>query len=195
MDPDFTRREIVVGLLLTGGSIMATDTGLSSMTERSAGNVRASDVTLTVNGRAYNLPELESNVTLLDVLRDHIGLTGTKKGCGLGQCGACTVHIDGRRVNSCLVLAVMARGKAITTIEGLAAAPALHPLQAAFIEHDGYQCGYCTPGQIMSGIACIAEGHAGSDDEIREWMSGNICRCGAYSNIVAAVRQAANGAA
>ena len=152
---------------------------------------RRIDVTLRVNGHDHRLTDLDAHTTLLEALRDHLQLTGTKKGCGLGHCGACTVHIEGRRVTSCLVLAVMAQGRSITTIEGLAQGTALHPLQAAFIEHDGFQCGYCTPGQIMSGVACIAEGHTGSDDEIREWMSGNLCRCGAYSNIVAAVRQAA----
>ena len=152
---------------------------------------RRIDVTLRVNGHDHRLTDLDAHTTLLEALRDHLQLTGTKKGCGLGHCGACTVHIEGRRVTSCLVLAVMAQGRSITTIEGLAQGNALHPLQAAFIEHDGFQCGYCTPGQIMSGVACIAEGHTGSDDEIREWMSGNLCRCGAYSNIVAAVRQAA----
>ena len=155
---------------------------------------RRIDVTLKVNGHDHRLADLDAHTTLLEALRDHLQLTGTKKGCGLGHCGACTVHIEGRRVTSCLVLAVMAQGRAITTIEGLAQGNALHPLQAAFIEHDGFQCGYCTPGQIMSGVACIAEGHTGSDDEIREWMSGNLCRCGAYSNIVAAVRQAAEQA-
>ena len=148
-------------------------------------------MTLRINGAEHRLPGLDAHTTLLDALRDCLQLTGTKKGCGLGQCGACTVHLDGRRINSCLVLAVMAQGAEITTIEGLASDGELHPLQAAFVEHDGFQCGYCTPGQIMSGVACIAEGHAGSDNEIREWMSGNLCRCGAYSNIVAAVRQAA----
>ena len=152
---------------------------------------RRVDVTLRVNGHDHRLTDLDVHTTLLEALRDHLQLTGTKKGCGLGHCGACTVHIEGRRVTSCLVLAVMAQGRSITTIEGLAHGNELHPLQAAFIEHDGFQCGYCTPGQIMSGVACIAEGHTGSDDEIREWMSGNLCRCGAYSNIVAAVRQAA----
>ena len=152
---------------------------------------RRIDVMLRVNGHDHRLTDLDAHTTLLEALRDHLQLTGTKKGCGLGHCGACTVHIEGRRVTSCLVLAVMAQGRSITTIEGLAQGNALHPLQAAFIEHDGFQCGYCTPGQIMSGVACIAEGHTGSDDEIREWMSGNLCRCGAYSNIVAAVRQAA----
>ncbi len=172
---------------------MAGDTGTAT-----AANVRndpalTSDIVLTVNGNGYSFSDIDANTTLLDALRDYMQLTGTKKGCGLGQCGACTVHIDNRRVNSCLVLAIMAQGRAITTIEGLAQNGKLHPLQAAFIEHDGFQCGYCTPGQIMSGIACIAEGYAGSDDDVREWMSGNICRCGAYGNIVAAVRQVAAG--
>ena len=172
---------------------MSGDVGSATAAESQGGAARTSDIVLIVNGRKFELPKIDSNTTLLDALRDNMQLTGTKKGCGLGQCGACTVHIDGRRVNSCLVLAVMAIGRDITTIEGLAQSGKLHPLQAAFIEHDGYQCGYCTPGQIMSGIACISEGHTGSDDEIREWMSGNICRCGAYSNILAAVRQAAAG--
>ncbi len=152
---------------------------------------RQLDVVLTVNGIEHRFPDLDAHTTLLDMLRDHLQLTGSKKGCGLGACGACSVLVDGRRVNACLMLAVMSQGKAITTIEGLAQDGQLHPLQAAFIAHDGYQCGYCTPGQIMSGVACIAEGHAHSDGEIREWMSGNICRCGAYTNIVAAIRDAA----
>jgi xanthine dehydrogenase YagT iron-sulfur-binding subunit len=147
-------------------------------------------VTLQVNGRPHEV-EVEARTTLLDALRDRLRLTGTKKGCALGQCGACTVLVDGRRINACLTLAVMQQGRAITTIEGLAQDGELHPVQAAFVEHDGFQCGYCTPGQIVSAVALIAEGHAGSDDEIREYMSGNICRCGAYTNIVAAVRQAA----
>ena len=152
---------------------------------------RQFDVMLTVNGAEYRLSDLDAHTTLLDALRDHLQLTGTKKGCALGACGACTVLLDGRRVNACLTLAVMSQGRAITTIEGLAQSGELHPLQAAFVAHDGFQCGYCTPGQIISGVACIAEGHAASDDEIREWMSGNICRCGAYTNIVAAIRDAA----
>ena len=168
------------------GDVLLAAQALAEPSVRSAG-----DVTLSVNGREHQLADLDAHTTLLDALRDHLQLTGTKKGCGLGHCGACTVHMDGRRVTSCLVLAMMAQGRAITTIEGLAQDGELHPLQAAFIDHDGFQCGYCTPGQIMSGVACIAEGHTGSDDEIREWMSGNLCRCGAYSNIVAAVRQAA----
>jgi xanthine dehydrogenase YagT iron-sulfur-binding subunit len=130
-------------------------------------------------------------MTLLDCLRDVLHLTGTKKGCELGQCGACTVLRDGRRIKSCLTLAVMADGAEIVTIEGLVADGALHPVQAAFVEHDAFQCGYCTPGQILSAVGLIREGHAASDAEIREFMSGNLCRCGAYANIVAAVRQAA----
>ncbi|TGQ64144.1 (2Fe-2S)-binding protein [Mesorhizobium sp. M00.F.Ca.ET.186.01.1.1] len=145
---------------------------------------------LDINGQSHAL-DVEPRVTLLDALREHLGLTGTKKGCDQGQCGACTVHIDGERVLSCLTLAAQAEGRAITTIEGLAREGELHPVQAAFLEQDAFQCGYCTPGQIMSAVACIREGHAGSDDEIREYMAGNLCRCGAYPHIVAAVRQAA----
>jgi xanthine dehydrogenase YagT iron-sulfur-binding subunit len=149
---------------------------------------------LHINGRAHELA-LESRVTLLDALRDHLGLNGTKKGCDQGQCGACTVHVDGVRVLACLTLAAQVEGREITTIEGLAQPGGeLHPVQAAFLEQDGFQCGYCTPGQIMSAVACIREGHAGSDAEIREYMSGNLCRCGAYPHIVAAVRQAAEAA-
>jgi xanthine dehydrogenase YagT iron-sulfur-binding subunit len=150
------------------------------------------DIVLQVNGSRVPLA-VEPRTSLLDALREQAGLTGTKKGCDRGACGACTVHIDGRRVVSCLTLAARCQGKAITTIEGLASGGELHPVQAAFLHHDGFQCGYCTPGQIMSAAALIHEGHAGSDVEIREWMSGNICRCGAYPNIVAAVRDAAQG--
>ena len=146
---------------------------------------------LTINGRAYEIA-LEPRVTLLEALRERLGLTGTKMGCDHGQCGACTVLVDGRRVLACLTLAAACAGKAVTTIEGIAAADGtLHPLQAAFIEHDAFQCGFCTSGQILSGIACIAEGHANSDDEIREFMSGNLCRCAAYPNILAAIRDVA----
>ena len=152
-------------------------------------------VVLTVNGTRHEL-RLDPRTTLLDALREHLDLTGTKKGCDQGACGACTVLIDGRRYNSCLTLAVMHGGQKITTIEGLAANGRLHPVQAAFIRNDGFQCGYCTPGQICSAVALLKEGHAGSDDEIREWMSGNICRCGAYGGIVEAVKEAAkNGGA
>src|SRR5947199_1987694 len=151
-------------------------------------------VTLRVNDAEHRL-SLDARTTLLDALRDGLHLTGTKKGCDLGHCGACTVLRDGRRIKACLTLAVMADGAEIVTIEGLAAEGALHPVQAAFVEHDGLQCGYCTPGQIMSAVALLREGRTGSDDEIREFMSGNLCRCGAYTNIVAAIRQAADRAA
>ncbi len=145
-------------------------------------------ITLHVNGVANKLT-LAPWTTLLDALRIHLGLTGTKKGCDHGQCGACTVLVDGRRINSCLTLAVMKDGAQITTIEGLAKNDALHPIQRAFIDHDAFQCGYCTPGQICSAVGLIAEGRAHTADEIRELMSGNICRCGAYPNILAAIEQ------
>jgi len=146
-------------------------------------------IALEVNGRQRKL-KVAPWTTLLDALRDHLDLTGTKKGCDHGQCGACTVLVDGRRVNSCLTLAVMKDGAEVTTIEGLARDGALHPLQQAFIDHDAFQCGYCTPGQIMSAIACVQEGHTQSDGDIREYMSGNLCRCAAYPNIVAAINHA-----
>ena len=148
------------------------------------------DIVLRVNGTEHRL-RLDPRTTLLDALREHLHLSGSKKGCGLGQCGACTVLMDGKRVKSCLSLAALVEGRDITTIEGLAQGEQLHPLQAAFIERDAFQCGYCTSGQIMAGVACIAEGHAGSAQEIREWMSGNLCRCGAYDHIVAAIQDAA----
>ncbi|NTJ68234.1 (2Fe-2S)-binding protein [Agrobacterium rhizogenes] len=152
---------------------------------------RTIHIALDINGQRHEL-DIEPRVTLLDALREHLSLTGTKKGCDQGQCGACTCHVDGKRVLSCLTLAAQAEGRKITTIEGISSESGdLHPVQAAFIEHDAFQCGYCTPGQIMSAVACIREGHAGSDTEIREYMSGNLCRCGAYNSIVAAVRQAA----
>jgi xanthine dehydrogenase YagT iron-sulfur-binding subunit len=144
---------------------------------------------LQINGRRLALT-VQDDTTLLDALREQAAMPGTKKGCDMGSCGACTVHIDGKRVLSCMTLAARCEGKSITTIEGLADGDTLHPVQAAFVEHDALQCGYCTPGQIMSAAALIKEGHAKTDDEIREWMSGNICRCGAYPNIVAAIRDA-----
>ncbi|MEV6172654.1 (2Fe-2S)-binding protein [Streptomyces sp. NPDC051954] len=151
---------------------------------------RPSIVRLTVNGERRTA-EIDNRTSLLDLLREHLALTGPKKGCDQGACGACTVLVDDRRVNACLTLAVMHEGADITTVEGLARGDELHPLQQAFIDHDGLQCGYCTPGQITSGVACIAEGHTGSREEIREWMSGNLCRCGAYTNIVSAIEQTA----
>ena len=147
-------------------------------------------VHLTINGRDHSL-DIEPRVTLLDALRDRLHLTGTKKGCDQGQCGACTVHVDGERVLACLTLAAQVEGRSITTIEGLADEDGtLHAVQAAFLEQDAFQCGYCTPGQIMSAVACVAEGHARDDDQIREYMSGNLCRCAAYPNIVSAIKQA-----
>lgn len=158
--------------------------------EHAAGWFENQAVQLEVNGVLHKL-ELEPRVTLLDLLRDKLHLTGSKKGCDFGQCGACTVWVDGQRVLSCLSLAVMQNGKKITTIEGLQNGEELHPMQEAFIKYDGFQCGYCTPGQIMSAVACIKEGHAGSTKDIREYMSGNICRCGAYPNIVDAIQDMA----
>jgi xanthine dehydrogenase YagT iron-sulfur-binding subunit len=147
------------------------------------------NVHLKINGKAYAL-DIDPRVSLLDALRERLQLTGSKKGCDHGQCGACTVLVNGRRINSCLTLAVMHESDEITTIEGLANGKELHPMQAAFVEQDGFQCGYCTPGQICSAVALLKENHANSDDEIREWMSGNICRCGAYAGILAAIKEA-----
>ncbi len=147
---------------------------------------------LVVNGAPHSLV-LDSRVTLLDALRDELGLTGTKKGCDQGACGACTVWLDGKRVVSCLTLAAQCDGREVTTIEGLSADGELHPMQQAFIRHDGFQCGYCTPGQIMSAVSLVKEGRAGSDEDIKEFMSGNLCRCGAYPNIRAAIREVATG--
>lgn len=149
-------------------------------------------VSMEINGVSHAL-KVEPRTTLLDLLREQLALTGTKKGCDWGQCGACTVHINGKRVLSCLSLAVMQDGKKITTIEGLANGDQLHPMQEAFIKYDGFQCGYCTPGQIMSAVACVREGHAHSAEQIRDYMSGNICRCGAYRNIVTAISEVNKG--
>ena len=182
-----TRREV-----LASGVMVPIAMGLpsGSMAQSSASSMTpdAVSVSLTVNGARHALV-LDPRTTLLDLLREHLDLTGTKKGCDQGQCGACTVLIDGRRVNSCLTFAVMHDGAQITSIEGLAANGALHPLQQAFIDHDAFQCGYCTPGQICSAAGLLAEGNAKTADDIRELMSGNICRCGAYNNIVAAIQQ------
>jgi xanthine dehydrogenase YagT iron-sulfur-binding subunit len=154
------------------------------------GTIPEVTVTIRINGRSEQL-RVDARVTLLDALRDRLGLTGTKKGCDQGACGACTVLVDGRRVLSCLTLAAQCEDREVVTIEGLAGNGARHPVQEAFIRHDAFQCGYCTPGQIMSAVGLLAEGRAGSDEDIREFMSGNICRCGAYSNIVAAIREVA----
>ena len=147
------------------------------------------EVVLSVNGADHTM-QVDTRMTLLDALRERLDLTGSKKGCDQGQCGACTVHMAGERHLACLTLAVAAQGRRITTIEGLADGDRLHPMQQAFIDHDAFQCGYCTPGQIMSAVACVAEGHAGSEKDIREYMSGNLCRCAAYPNIVTAMNQA-----
>lgn len=151
-------------------------------------------VTLKINGKTHVL-QLDPRVTLLDALRNRLNLCGTKKGCDHGQCGACTVLVNQRRANACLLLAATCEGDEITTIEGLAREGELHPMQAAFLKHDGFQCGYCTPGQICSAVACVVEGHARSEDDIREYMSGNICRCGAYANIRAAILEARDATA
>ncbi|WP_347160049.1 (2Fe-2S)-binding protein [Pontibacter chitinilyticus] len=181
---------LLTALALTPSAVVqAADARLE---EKIAEKFEKVPVTLEINGVKQKL-QVEPRVTLLDLLREQQGLTGTKKGCDYGQCGACTVHVDGTRINSCLTFAVMLDGKKITTIEGLANGDELHPMQAAFIKHDGFQCGYCTPGQIMSAVACIREGHADSEEEIREYMSGNICRCGAYANIVSAIQEVKNG--
>lgn len=163
---------------------------MSSTSKTMRGASTAVDVALRVNESVQQL-RLDSRVTLLDALRDRLALTGSKKGCDQGACGACTVLVDGKRVLSCLMLVAQCDGREVTTIEGLSGDDGLHPVQEAFIRHDGFQCGFCTPGQIMSAVALLAEGRAGSDEEIREFMSGNICRCGAYPNIVAAIRDAA----
>jgi xanthine dehydrogenase YagT iron-sulfur-binding subunit len=186
------RRRFLMASVSTAAAVPALARALPAdqAAAANAGSARApAAFTLTVNGRDHQLA-VDARTSLLDLLREHLALTGTKKGCDHGQCGACTVLLDGRRVVSCLTLAVAAQGRAVTTIEGLAENGELHPMQQAFIDRDAFQCGYCTPGQIMSAIACVNEGHAETDADIREYMSGNLCRCAAYPNIVAAVRQA-----
>jgi xanthine dehydrogenase YagT iron-sulfur-binding subunit len=188
-----SRRTFVAGSAVTGVSAFAVPSLLGAE-PAAAAEAFSSQVSLTVNGTRRSVT-IDNRTSLLDLLREHFGLTGTKKGCDAGACGACTVLVDGRRVNGCLTLAVRLDGAEVTTIEGLVSGEdgPLHPLQQAFIDQDALQCGYCTPGQIMSGIGCIREGHTGSPEEIREWMSGNICRCGCYVKIVRAVQQAAGG--
>src|SRR5947209_18933809 len=189
---DVTRRAVLAVTAVTAGAVVGRKLmpGVISAAQGAGATPAPLDVVLRVNGVERRLT-LDPRTTLLDALREHLDLTGSKKGCGLGQCGACTVLMDGKRMKSCLSLAALAEGREVTTIEGLAQGGQLHPLQAAFIERDAFQCGYCTPGQIMAGVACINEGHAGSPEEIRQWMSGNICRCGAYDHIVAAIQDAA----
>ena len=190
---DMTRREIIEVAVVTGGALVGGQSmpGFIPEAAAQAGTpLTPLELLLRVNGTEHRLT-LDPRTTLLDALREHLHLTGSKKGCGLGQCGACTVLMDGKRVKACLWLAALVEGREITTIEGLAQGDQLHPLQAAFIERDAFQCGYCTSGQIMAGVACINEGHAGSAPEIRDWMSGNLCRCGAYDNIVTAIQDAA----
>jgi xanthine dehydrogenase YagT iron-sulfur-binding subunit len=202
-EPDFnspSRRRFLQGAMIGSvglgvGSLMLAEGTIEAAEPvaeqpKTASDAALQEVTLLINGEKHKL-RIEPRVTLLDALREYIGLTGTKKGCDHGQCGACTVLIDDRRVNSCLTLAMAAEGLKITTIEGLANGEELHPVQAAFIKHDAFQCGYCTPGQICSAVGLINEKSAKTEDEIRELMSGNICRCGAYPNIVAAVKEVA----
>jgi xanthine dehydrogenase YagT iron-sulfur-binding subunit len=193
-----TRRKFLKRIAATSAALAIAPTLLNipslgaaepSMTPAKSSSRDSVNVKLKINGKDYTL-DVDPRVTLLDALRERLHLTGSKKGCDHGQCGACTVLINGRRINSCLSLAVMHDGDEIRTIEGLANGEELHPIQTAFIEHDGFQCGYCTPGQICSAVALLQENHANSDEEIREWMSGNICRCGAYPNILAAIKEA-----
>ena len=191
-----TRRRFLKKVAGTSAAL-TFGSGLISFSKLQAANLAAAanpsdtmvDVQLKINGALHKL-RLDPRTTLLDLLRENLQLTGSKKGCDHGQCGACTVLINGRRVNSCLTLAVTLEGDEIITIEGLARGGQLHPMQAAFLEQDGFQCGYCTPGQICSAVACVQEGHATDDAQIREFMSGNLCRCGAYPNIVEAIKEA-----
>jgi xanthine dehydrogenase YagT iron-sulfur-binding subunit len=183
-----TRRDLVAAGAVVPIAI-ALPPGAAAQSPTAAAASEPVAVSFTINGTQHALT-IDPRTTLLDLVREHLDLTGTKKGCDQGQCGACTVLVDGRRINSCLTFAVMYDGRQITTIEGLAAEGTLHPLQQAFIDHDAFQCGYCTPGQLCSAAGLLAEGRAKTPDEIRELMSGNICRCGAYPNIVAAIQQA-----
>jgi xanthine dehydrogenase YagT iron-sulfur-binding subunit len=189
------RRTFVGASITVSGAVAATSLVAACDTETQAppAEGQTTQVHMRINGEARDVT-VDTRTSLLDMLRERVGLTGTKKGCDQGACGACTVLLDGKRINSCLTLAVMHDGADVRTIEGVADHGRLHPLQQSFIDTDAFQCGYCTSGQIMSGLGCIAEGHCGSAEEIREWMSGNICRCGAYTNIVSAVAAAAKKA-
>jgi xanthine dehydrogenase YagT iron-sulfur-binding subunit len=191
LESGWSRRGFLQAAATTTGSIAVAQKLTASTAEaaETAATATGIPLSLQVNGLTRQIT-VDPRTTLLDALRDHIGLVGTKKGCDMGACGACTVHVDGKRAVSCLTLAASAQGKSITTIEGLAQNGRLHPVQAAFLERDGFQCGYCTPGQIMSAVALIKEGHATTPENIREFMSGNICRCGAYPNIVDAIKDA-----
>jgi xanthine dehydrogenase YagT iron-sulfur-binding subunit len=180
------RSSALTAIALTPPAVMKA--AEQKLDEKAAEYFEKQNLSIEINGVHHQL-SVEPRVTLLDLLREQLHLTGSKKGCDYGQCGACTVHVNGKRVLSCLSLAIMQNGKKVTAIEGLATGDELHPMQEAFIKHDGFQCGYCTPGQIMSAIACIQEGHAESEEEIRQYMSGNICRCGAYPNIVDAIME------
>jgi xanthine dehydrogenase YagT iron-sulfur-binding subunit len=182
-----TRRGLISGAAVATVGVAVPSFAQPPSAKEATGTV---PITLNVNGQSRELM-VDCRVTVLDAVREHLALTGTKKGCDQGQCGACTVLIDGKRVLSCLTLAISVHGKPIQTIEGLAHADGrLHPMQQAFIDQDGFQCGYCTPGQILSAVACVKEGHARTDADIREYMSGNICRCAAYPKILAAIKQA-----
>ncbi|MGX5207992.1 (2Fe-2S)-binding protein [Streptomyces violaceus] len=190
-----TRRTFIATTTAAGGAavvggLVAGPPALAGEGAATAAAPPGSSVSLTVNGVRRTVT-VDNRTSLLDLLREHLDLTGSKKGCNAGACGACTVLVDGRRVNSCLTLAVRLEDAEVTTIEGLAKGDRLHPLQQAFIDQDAFQCGFCTPGQIVSGVGCIQEGHTGSPEEIREWMSGNLCRCGCYAKIERAVEQAA----
>jgi len=196
---DFSRRKFLVAAVVPAVALglnpqLVCAARIASITRIPRVGPQPVPVSLTVNGQTFHLA-LEPRETLLDTLRDRLHLTGTKKGCDQGTCGACTVLVDGKRVNSCLTLAIMTPGKAVTTVEGLANGDTLHPMQQAFLDHDGFQCGYCTPGQIVSAVGLMNERRPTDDANVREWMSGNLCRCGAYANIAAAVQHVAGGAA
>ncbi len=189
--PEWNRRSFLKVAAAASAAVAIPETAISQIPAESRLPATSKSIRLKVNGTTHQLT-VDTRATLLDALREQLGMPGTKKGCDHGQCGACTVHVNGRRINSCLTFAVMHEGDEITTIEGLAEGEALHPVQAAFVEHDAFQCGYCTPGQIMSATALLHEPIGPDDDDIREAMSGNICRCGAYPNILAAIKAVRN---